>query len=220
MAISLDSSALTSPLADAIVHTPTSATPIYAPFTILIDSAEQQPFTFTGLRADSSKKYAPLIVRTESANLGRYPNSLGDYTIAGYERRCHLERKSLSDAVSTFLGFGDRGEQRTRFTAELANLAAIECGAVVVEANFAEVWKAAPRTPNRTVEQNQASIRWQVRAWQQQFPRVQWLWCDGRREAEEECWWWFNRWWEREKKQERAAKRKAKENVKNQTATA
>jgi len=220
MSIHLDTSTLTFPIADAVVLTPATETPRYSPFTILIDSAEQQPFTFTGLRADSSKKYAPLIVRTEVTSLGRYPNSLGDYCIAGYERRCHLERKSLSDAVSTFLGFGDRGEQRTRFTAELTNLAAIECGAVVVEANFAEVWKAAPRTPNRTVEQNQASIRWQVRAWQQQFPRVQWLWCDGRREAEEEVWWWFSRWWEREKKQERAAKRKAKENVKNQTATA
>lgn len=221
MAISPDSSTLTSPLADAVVRTPISATPIYAPFTILIDSAEQQPFTFTGLRADSSKKYAPLIVRTESANLGRYPNSLGDYTIKeGGQNRIHIERKSLSDAVSTFLGFGDGGQQRTRFTSELANLAAIECGAVVVEANFCQVWQAAPRTPNRTVEQNQASIRWQVRGWQQQFPRVQWLWCDGRREAEEEVWWWFSRWWEREKKEERAAKRKAKESVKKQTTTA
>ena len=99
MAISPDSSTLTSPLADAVVRTPISATPIYAPFTILIDSAEQQPFTFTGLRADSSKKYAPLIVRTEVTSLGRYPNSLGDYCIAGYERRCHLERKSLSDGT-------------------------------------------------------------------------------------------------------------------------
>lgn len=211
MSLYLNTAALTFPISDAVVLTPISETPRYSPFTILVDSAEQQPFTFTGLRCDSSKKYAPLIVRTESANLGRYPNSLGDYSIQGHERRIHLERKSLSDAVSTFLGFGDRGEQRTRFTSELANLAAIECGAVVVEANFCDVWKAAPRTPNRTVEQNQASIRWQVRAWQQQFPRVQWLWCDGRREAEEECWWWFNRWWERERKVERAAKKKAKE---------
>jgi hypothetical protein len=215
--ISLDTSALTFPLADAIVRTPVSTTPIYAPFTILIDSAEQQPFTFTGLRGDSAKKYAPLIVRTEVTSLGRYPNSLGDYTIAGYEGRIHIERKSLSDAVSTFLGFGDGGQQRTRFTSELANLAAIECGAVVVEANFCQVWQAAPRTPNRTVEQNQASIRWQVRAWQQQFPRVQWLWCDGRREAEEEVWWWFSRWWERERKE---AKKKVKESVKEQAATA
>jgi len=87
---------------------------------------------------------------------------------------------------------------------------------VVVEANFSQVWQAAPRTPNRTQEQNQASIRWQVRAWQQQFPRVQWLWCDGRREAEEECWWWFNRWWERERRVERVAVREAKRQVKQE----
>ena len=37
MPISLDTSTLTSPLADAVVRTPISTTPIYAPFTILID---------------------------------------------------------------------------------------------------------------------------------------------------------------------------------------
>lgn len=214
MAITLDPTASTAPIAGPIVHTPVSDAPIYAPFTIVIDSAEQQPFTFTGLRADAAKNYAPLIVRTEVSSLGRYPNSLGDYTIAGYEGRCHIERKSLGDAVSTFLGFGDRGEQRTRFTSELANLAAIQSAggsaAVVIEANFSQVWHAAPRTPNRTLEQNQASIRWQVRAWQQQFPAVQWLWCDGRREAEEEAYWWFRRWWDGERKREKKAAKEAK----------
>ena len=219
MAITLDPTASAAPIAGPVVRTPTSDAPIYAPFTILIDSAEQQPFTFTGLRADAAKNYAPLIVRTETASLGRYPNSLGDYTIQGYEGRCHIERKSLGDAVSTFLGFGDGGQQRTRFTSELANLAAIECGAVVVEANFSAVWHAAPRTPNRTLEQNQASIRWQVRAWQQQFPAVQWLWCDGRREAEEEAYWWFRRWWEAERKRERAEVRAAKKLTKETMLT-
>lgn len=195
MPVALDSSI---PLVDVppALKTPVSEKPYRVPFTVIIDTAEQQPFSFAGLRGDSSKQYRPLVIEIARDNLGRHPNSLGDYCIAEFRGRCHLERKSIDDALGTFMGWGERLD---RFQSELANLNAIDCGAVIVECDFSDLWKAAPETPNRRKEVNEQSVRNQVRAWQQQYPRVQWLFCGGRREAEEEAFRWMWRFYERHK---------------------
>ncbi len=189
-------------LAAPSIRTAVSEKPLACPFTILIDSAEQHPLSFTGLRADSARKYRPLIVSTRTVCLGRHPNSLGDYSIQGFEGRFGLERKSLDDAVSTFLGWGKPGDEtnrRERFIQELRNLNAIECGAVIVEADFSQVWRAARETLKKPAELNQQGLRNQIRAWQQDFPFVQWLFCGGRRDAEEEAFAWMWRFWEKRK---------------------
>ena len=104
------------------------------PFTICVDSAEQQPFGFEGLRCDADKQNRPLLVKTTWQSLGRHPDSLGDYSIEGYVGRCHVERKSVEDFQGTLLGF--KSDRRERFECELSNLAKVEAAAVVVEGSF------------------------------------------------------------------------------------
>lgn len=85
--------------------TPTLLLPIVA------DSREQRPFPFRG-------RPAFVTVGTLEA---------GDYSLAGFERRVAVERKSLGDLV------GCLGRERERFERELARLRGYDCAAVVVE---------------------------------------------------------------------------------------
>ncbi|HEY1192336.1 MAG TPA: hypothetical protein VGE74_32230, partial [Gemmata sp.] len=66
--------------------------PVRFPGTILIDTREQQPYTFAGFRADKRDGGGPLVVDTETVGL-----SSGDYSLAGYADRIAVERKSLND---------------------------------------------------------------------------------------------------------------------------
>jgi DNA excision repair protein ERCC-4 len=84
------------------------------PPTIIVDSREQLPWSFT----------LPTVVRGLPA---------GDYSIVGHESDIALERKSLDDFVGS-ITFG-----RERFWRELEKLAALRCKAVVVEASIGDV---------------------------------------------------------------------------------
>lgn len=153
------------------------------PFTILVDSQEQHPFTFQGIMQDATRKNRPLIVPTEWKALG---HGWGDYSIVGYEGRAHIERKSVADAASTFLGWGDH---RDRFEAELNNLAAIECAAVIVEATLGDLVayvRGAPPRGRKTPLENAKILFRQVLAWQQDY-RIPWIFCNDRRGAEVAC---------------------------------
>lgn len=92
-------------------------------FTILIDQQEKQPWTFQGFKQDGT----PIIQPIEWRSLGP---TRGDYSVAGLERHVHVERKSIEDALGTFLSHGERGD---RWTATLEFLAEIPSGHIVVE---------------------------------------------------------------------------------------
>ena len=104
------------------------------PYTVLIDTAEQNAFTFEGIRSDAEDDFQPILVTTRRQALGRHPDSLGDYTIDCLFQRCHVERKSISDLVSTVLGY--QSGSRRRFEKELWNLSQLESAMVVVEGTF------------------------------------------------------------------------------------
>lgn len=163
-------------------------------FTIIIDSAEQHAFTFTGLREDAAKDYAPIVVPTIRQSLGRYPNSLGDYSLVGGIGRCHIERKSMDDAHSTILGFNDG--HRVRFESELANLSKIESAAVVVECSLEDLLKNAPQYGVKTPQQNAKTLFRSILAYQNDY-KVPWIFADDRRLAEQATYWWLHRWWEK-----------------------
>ncbi len=74
---------------------------------ILIDSREQNPFTFQG------RHYGG--VEIEAASL-----QTGDYSLAGLQDRIAIERKSLADLVACL------GRERGRFERELTRAAALE----------------------------------------------------------------------------------------------
>lgn len=154
------------------------------PHAIIIDTAEGQPYRFTGIRCNKTGN--ELSVPLLHKSLGRHPLSLGDYSIDCGLGQCHVERKSIQDAHSTFLGWQRADEptgRRDRFTQELANLSEIPSGLVVVECSFDDLIRNAPETPKRTAKQNAKTLARTILSWQQDF-KVRWLFCDGRRMAE------------------------------------
>lgn len=166
-----------------------STDPLACPFVVLVDDREQMPYAFAGLHADSAQKYRPLVITTERRRL---TDMHGDYQIKGLEDIASIERKSIEDAQGTILGFGEG--RRERFEIELANLAAMEAAAVVVEGEFGELICDAPETPRKTAAQNAKTLYRTVLAWQQDF-RVPWIFCSSRRNAEETCFRLLERFW-------------------------
>ncbi len=81
---------------------------------VVVDSREQTPWTFT--------------VPTVVAGL-----PVGDYSVAGHETELAIERKTLSDFISSVTW------ERPRFWRELEKLAAYRHGAVIVEASVSDV---------------------------------------------------------------------------------
>lgn len=186
----------------------TTATPVHCGFTVLVDSGESQPWTFQGLKADADRGHAPLSVPISWRSLGRFPNSRGDYSIAGLMGKVGIERKSMEDCISTVLGWQTGYEsqreiegRRDKFKCELANLAAMEAGVVIVEASFKQCRHSVPGcdgenyfnpltgeiNPTRgkkTCAENAKIFFRSVVSWQQRFKGCNWFFCDDRRDAE------------------------------------
>jgi hypothetical protein len=172
-------------------------TPIVAPFTVLVDSAEGDPYTFEGLHADSRQGSRPLVVPTQWACLGRSTStseSNGDYSIEGYIGRVAIERKSMEDCWSTVLSYGDR---RERFESELRNLSLMEAAAVVVESTVPELLDQMPQYGVKTKEQNQKTFFRTVLAWQMDY-EVQWIMAGSRRLAEVATYRWLERFYRKQ----------------------
>jgi ERCC4-type nuclease len=88
-----------------------------APATIVIDTREQEPYSFDPQLAEAVRRALPA----------------GDYSVEGLEGRVAVERKSLDDFVSTVI------HARRRFREELRKLAGYRAACVVVEAGVADV---------------------------------------------------------------------------------
>lgn len=194
---------------------------LICPFTIIVDTAEAHPYTFQGLRSDAADDSRPLIVPTESRSLGRFPDSLGDYSIeapgiAGVGR-CHVERKSMEDAHSTILGWAKKGDdigRRDRFERELAALSEMEAGLVVVECELQDLIRLAPQHGRRSAAQNAKTLHRSILAWMQDYS-VPWLFCGDRRVAEKSTFRWLERWYRKQVEERKAEeKRLAKVNGK------
>ena len=165
-----------------------------APFVIIVDSMEQQPWSFTGIRGDVADDLEPLIVRTSWKALGiRSPDGSyeprGDYSIEGYEGRCHVERKSVADLQSTVLGWDGR---RDRFKNELQVLAGIEFSAVIVEGSLAQAIATCKQWGKKSADDNRKILNRSIIAFLQDY-RVPWLFADTRRLAEVEAFRWMQR---------------------------
>jgi ERCC4-type nuclease len=87
------------------------------PATIIIDTREQEPFSFDSRLVAAARRALPA----------------GDYSIEGLEERVAVERKRLDDFVSTVI------HSRERFRTELRKLAEYRAACVVVEAGVADV---------------------------------------------------------------------------------
>lgn len=128
--------------------------------TILIDSREQQPYAFVGLRADQRQGGGPLVIETRTAYL-----ETGDYSLEGYTDRVAVERKSLNDL------FGTIGQARDRFERELARLNEMDVALVVFEADWLTVFQEPPKFSKLEPK----IVFRSVLAWVQRYPRVHWF---------------------------------------------
>ncbi len=84
---------------------------------IVIDSREQQPYYFDSGQVGSVTKALPA----------------GDYSLDGFERQVAIERKSLSDFISTVV------HDRERFEVELQILKSYEHAWVVIEGSMEDI---------------------------------------------------------------------------------
>lgn len=175
-------------------------TAVVTPFCILLDSGEQAPFTFLGMKSDADSEHRPFIVQTEWRCLGRHPDSLGDYSLDGFVGHCHVERKSVEDCQGTILGFKDG--RRERFESELSNLSKIESGLVVVEGTLAAVVNGVASWGKKTRQQNAKTLLRSILAFNQDYS-VPWLFCDSRRLAEVATFRFLERYWKKNAKEQK-----------------
>lgn len=185
--------------------TPTTSTsdPLVCPFIIVIDSAEQSPFEFRGIRSDANTNRRPYIVEPRWQCLGRHPKQLGDYSIDGCIGECHVERKSVADCQGTILGWGG---SRDRFEQELANLSHIRASLVVVEGSLQAVLRTENQhrvTPHRVIAKQ---LLRSIIAFQQDY-RVPWLFCETRRMAEIATFRFLERYWRKQQEHARRINR-------------
>jgi DNA excision repair protein ERCC-4 len=94
------------------------------PVTLVIDTREQEPYSFDPSRAAAVRHALPA----------------GDYSVQGYEQAVAVERKTMEDFVSTVI------RSRRRFHRELRLLAGYEAACVVVEADLADVLRGRYRS--------------------------------------------------------------------------
>lgn len=87
------------------------------PATIIIDTREQEPYSFDSRLAVAVRRALPA----------------GDYSVEGLEERVAVERKTLDDFVSTVI------HSRSRFREELRKLGVYRAACVVVEAGLLDV---------------------------------------------------------------------------------
>lgn len=127
------------------------------PLRIVCDSREQAPFGFDGL---------PAVVTVAALEAG-------DYSLAGFERRVAVERKSLADLVACL------GPERERFARELARLRGFDAAAVVVEQPQAVLRLGHYRSTMSAVSAWQSCLALSMRF------RVPFIFCDSRADAEQ-----------------------------------
>ncbi|MEZ6100260.1 MAG: ERCC4 domain-containing protein [Pirellulaceae bacterium] len=113
-------------------------------FQIITDTREQEPYAFA--------------CQSVRAKL-----DAGDYSVAGFEGRVAVERKSLPDFVRTVFHESDR------FAVELEKLAGMEAASIVVEADLDAVLRGRHRDALRAVDPHallgaatHITVRWGV----------------------------------------------------------
>lgn len=153
-------------------------------FTILIDSQEKHPWTFQGL----GTKEQPIIVPYRWKSLGP---SHGDYSVAGAELYVHVERKSIDDAIGTFLSHGDR---RERWLNTLSFLAEIPSGCVIVEGTYGQCLASIQSRGQRSTLALRNEFMGSVLSWTSEFMVPFWF-MDSRRLAERLAWKVLKRGW-------------------------
>jgi ERCC4-type nuclease len=153
--------------------------PVECPFKIIIDTREQRPYTFSGLKSDVDEKRGEIEVEVVRGSLKH-----GDYQVSSMPEFC-IERKSLDDlygSISRRDNFVNRFQSMSRDGVR---------GAIVVEAELRQVighpppfTKLHPKSVSRTIQ-----------AWSLRYPHVAWWFLADRVWAEAWTFRLLQRWW-------------------------
>lgn len=162
---------------------PVEANVTRCPFRVVVDTREQAPFRFSGLRLRDSQGGSTLLVELVTDRCLRS----GDYSIDGFENRFAIERKSKPDLYGSLTG------DRDRFEREMQRLTEMEFAAVVVESD----WSGLRAAPNHTSVGFEA-IEGSILSWSVKYSGVRWFLCESRRHAEWVTWKLMNSWWKKE----------------------
>jgi hypothetical protein len=139
------------------------------PFTIVVDSNETFPFSFTSM-VDSDGN----IVEVPTVYRALWTEGWADYTIDGMEDRIQIERKSQEDLLGTLSG------RRENFEAEIARLDGFcSFAAIVVECEWSDILKDSHDHGPRAKSVSRTFLSWAIK-----YPRVHWVFCAGRSHAE------------------------------------
>lgn len=160
----------------------TSGHVVICPFTVLVDSREQAPYTFESIPATGIHQY---VVPTRMTGL---PS--GDYSIDGCEQLIAIERKSLEDL------YGTLGAGRERFEREVERLNQMQFAAIVIEADLREIWRPSEFRSQWVSQLNPRSVEGTIVAWSIRYPRVHWWPVGGRRATELRVFATLKRFWE------------------------
>ena len=121
------------------------------PFTIIIDTREQRPYTFQNIRPEPRQTITQGLLT-------------GDYSIVGLEDRVCIERKSLTDLFSSV------GTGRARFEREMTRMSKMDYSALVIESRLSNIFtnppdrsKMNPKAVFRTLIS--WSIKYNVHVW-------------------------------------------------------
>lgn len=136
-----------------------------------MDTAEQLPYRFEGLRSDAVSGRRPIQVQTKRHGLERLGG--GDYSIEGLQQRVAVERKSKEDLYGSVA-------KRPNFETRLHKMSSLVNAIVVVEAEFFDVIKNPPPFS----QLNPVALSRTITAWIQRFHRVHWMFLPGRTAAE------------------------------------
>lgn len=141
-------------------------------FTVIVDSREQLPYTFDRMpgRVPGEILAVPIVVQGLPS---------GDYSIDGVEELIAIERKSLDDLYGSTTWGRDRFEREIGRLSELPGFAA-----VVIEADWREIAAPAEHRAGWENRTDPRSVVGTINSWSIRYPRVHWLACGSRREAE------------------------------------
>lgn len=160
----------------------TTMSPIHeaTPYTVVIDSREGLPYSFTRPLEVRHPRRRTLAVQTTRAGLAS-----GDYSLVGFESRIAIERKSVADLFNTL------GSGRGRFQRELARLSSYSFSAIVVESEWSSIFRSPP--PHSQMDPR--TIFMTVVSWQQTYPHVHWWFVESREVGEAVTIRMLDKWW-------------------------
>jgi len=140
------------------------------PFTVVVDSREQHPFSFRNIRARKDQGGG-----VNAVKINRQALRTGDYSIEGLEDVVAIERKSMEDFTSC------AGTDRRRFEKQLARLNEMPLGHIVLECDWSRLLAHIQDNSSLLVQTVPMSlISWTMR----HFPNIHWWLMPGVRFAE------------------------------------